>query len=103
MGKLSVIVFLFIWVRATLPRFRYDKLMRFGWKILIPVSVVWVMVTALMVILPQYVSRSTLAAATGLVFAVLFLWWAAWFTWRSRGTLSPSKLLPMPRRFRGAR
>jgi NADH-quinone oxidoreductase subunit H len=103
MGKLSVMVFLFIWVRATLPRFRYDKLMRFGWKILIPVSVVWVMVTALMVVLPQYFSRSTLAAATGLVFAVLFLWWAAWFTLRARGTLSPSKLLPMPRRFRGAR
>jgi NADH-quinone oxidoreductase subunit H len=103
MGKLSVMVFLFIWVRATLPRFRYDKLMRFGWKILIPVSVLWVMVTALMVVLPQYVRRSTLAAATGLVFAVLFLWWAAWFTLRARGTLSLSKLLPMPRRFRGVR
>jgi NADH-quinone oxidoreductase subunit H len=103
MAKLGVMVFLFIWVRATLPRFRYDKLMRFGWKILIPVSVVWVMVTALMVVLPQYFSRSTLAAATGLVFAVLFLWWAAWFTLRARGTLSPSKLLPLPRRFRGVR
>jgi hypothetical protein len=96
-------VFLFIWVRATLPRFRYDKLMRFGWKVLIPVSVVWVMVTALMVVLPQYVSRVTLASAVGLVFAVLFLWWAAWFTFRARGTLSPSKLLPMPRRVRCAR
>jgi NADH-quinone oxidoreductase subunit H len=103
MGKLGVMVFLFIWVRATLPRFRYDKLMRFGWKVLIPVSVVWVMVTALMVVLPQYVSRTTLASAIGLAFAVLFLWWAAWFTFRARGTLSPSKLLPMPRRFRGAR
>ena len=103
MGKLGVMVFLFIWVRATLPRFRYDKLMRFGWKVLIPVSVVWVMVTALMVVLPQYVSRVTLASAVGLVFAVLFLWWTAWFTFRARGTLSPSKLLPMPRRFRGAR
>jgi len=77
--------------------------MRFGWKILIPVSVVWVMVTAVMVVLPQYVSRTTLAASVGLIFAVLFLWWAAWFTFRARGTLSPSKLLPMPRRFRGAR
>ena len=44
-----------------------------------------------------------LAAAAGLVFAVLFLWWTLWFTLRARGTLSPSKLLPMPRRFRGAR
>ena len=103
MGKLSAMVFLFIWVRATLPRFRYDKLMRFGWKVMIPVSVVWVMVTGLMVVLPQYVGRSAIAAVTGLVFAILFLWWVAWFTLRARGTLSPSKLLPMPRRFRGAR
>jgi NADH-quinone oxidoreductase subunit H len=84
LGKMGVMVFLFIWVRATLPRFRYDKLMRFGWKIMIPVAVIWVMVT-------------------GLAFAVVFLWWTAWFTLRARGTLSPSKLLPMPRRFRGAR
>ena len=103
LGKMGVMVFIFIWVRATLPRFRYDKLMRFGWKVMIPVSVAWVMVTGVMVVLPQHVSRSTLAAATGLAFAILFLWWTAWFTLRARGTLSPSKLLPTPRRFRGAR
>jgi NADH-quinone oxidoreductase subunit H len=45
-GKVAFILFVFIWLRGTLPRFRYDQLMRFGWKVLIPVSAVWVMVFA---------------------------------------------------------
>ncbi|MGZ4120658.1 MAG: hypothetical protein ACXVQS_08370, partial [Actinomycetota bacterium] len=65
--------------------------------------IVWVMVTGVMVVVPQHVSRTTMAAATGLAFAVLFVWWAAWFTWRARGTLNPAKLLPLPRRLRGIR
>jgi NADH-quinone oxidoreductase subunit H len=98
MGKLGVMVFLFIWVRATLPRFRYDRLMRFGWKLLIPVSLAWVMVTGVMVVLPEHVNRVTLAAGTALAFGVLFLWWVTWFTWKRFGTLSPAKLLPFGRR-----
>jgi NADH-quinone oxidoreductase subunit H len=44
-------IFLYIWVRATLPRFRYDQLMRFGWLVLLPVGLVNVLVTALAVAL----------------------------------------------------
>ena len=43
--KTFAIVFLFIWVRGTLPRLRYDQLMAFGWKRLIPISLVWIMLS----------------------------------------------------------
>ena len=42
-------IVLFIWVRATLPRFRYDQLMSFGWKVLLPLATVNVLVTAILV------------------------------------------------------
>jgi len=45
-GKVAFVLFVFIWLRGTLPRFRYDQLMHFGWKVLIPVAGVWVMVFA---------------------------------------------------------
>jgi NADH-quinone oxidoreductase subunit H len=44
--KVGVFVFIFIWVRATLPRFRYDRLMNFGWKVLLPVALVYFLGTA---------------------------------------------------------
>jgi NADH-quinone oxidoreductase subunit H len=44
--KIGILLFCFIWLRGTLPRIRYDQLMRFGWKVLIPVSLVWILVIA---------------------------------------------------------
>ena len=44
--KVCVFIFVFIWLRGTLPRLRYDQFMRFGWKVLIPVSLAWVMVVS---------------------------------------------------------
>ena len=44
--KISLVLFCFLWVRATFPRYRYDQLMRLGWKIFLPFSLVWVVVTA---------------------------------------------------------
>ena len=48
--KISFFLFVYLWVRATFPRYRYDQLMRLGWKVLIPVTIFWVIVTSLMVV-----------------------------------------------------
>ena len=45
-GKVFVFLFVFIWLRGTLPRLRYDQFMRFGWKVLIPLSILWILVIA---------------------------------------------------------
>ena len=44
--KTSLILFIFLWVRATFPRFRYDQLMRIGWKVFLPFSLLWVVLTS---------------------------------------------------------
>lgn len=45
--KVFFFLFLYLWLRATFPRYRYDQLMRLGWKVLIPVTIVWIVVVAL--------------------------------------------------------
>ncbi len=44
--KVAMLLFCFLWVRATFPRFRYDQLMRLGWKVFLPLSLFWVVLTA---------------------------------------------------------
>ena len=46
-AKVFVVVTMFLWVRATFPRFRYDQIMRLGWKIFIPITLVWLVVVGL--------------------------------------------------------
>ncbi len=46
LGKVCFVLFVFLWVRATLPRYRYDQLMRIGWKVFLPFSLLWVVLTA---------------------------------------------------------
>ena len=45
-AKICVVLFMFVWVRATFPRFRYDQLMRLGWKVFLPLSLGWLILTA---------------------------------------------------------
>ncbi len=45
-AKICVIMFFFFWVRATFPRYRYDQLMRLGWKVFLPLSLLWLVLTA---------------------------------------------------------
>jgi NADH-quinone oxidoreductase subunit H len=51
LAKTIVFMFMFLWYRATFPRYRYDQIMRLGWKVLIPITLVWVMLAALMTVL----------------------------------------------------
>ena len=44
--KIMFVLFCFLWVRATFPRFRYDQLMRLGWKVFLPASLIWLVITA---------------------------------------------------------
>lgn len=48
--KVTFLLFCFIWIRATLPRYRYDQLMRLGWKVFLPLSLTWVVATAAYVV-----------------------------------------------------
>jgi len=41
-AKMTLILFIFLWIRATFPRYRYDQIMRLGWKVFIPVTLVWI-------------------------------------------------------------
>ncbi|MDP7530275.1 MAG: NADH-quinone oxidoreductase subunit NuoH [Candidatus Scalindua sp.] len=49
--KMALCIFFFIWLRSTYPRFRYDQLMKFGWKILLPVALVNILITGLVMVL----------------------------------------------------
>jgi NADH-quinone oxidoreductase subunit H len=51
--KIATFLFIYVWARGTLPRFRYDQLMNFGWKVLLPLSILNVVITSLAIVLTQ--------------------------------------------------
>jgi NADH-quinone oxidoreductase subunit H len=71
--KVNFFFFIFMWLRASLPRLRYDQFMKFGWKVLIPVSLLWIMIVAsLRVIQQEGASRTVaIAFALGIVLIVM--------------------------------
>ncbi|MCW2821243.1 MAG: nuoH, partial [Marmoricola sp.] len=78
MGKVLAFIFVFIWLRGSLPRLRYDQFMAFGWKILIPASVVWIVaVAAMRVVSLRGGFNPQVLVILGVVLAVLVL--ASWF------------------------
>ncbi|MBE0510282.1 MAG: NADH-quinone oxidoreductase subunit NuoH [Gammaproteobacteria bacterium] len=50
LAKTSMFLFLYLWFRATFPRYRYDQIMRLGWKVFIPITIVWLLVVGVLVI-----------------------------------------------------
>lgn len=70
--KTSLFIYLFVWLRATMPRLRYDRLMWLGWKRLIPASLVWIMVTA--VVNTDGVSRNARLVVFGVLFVIVLIW-----------------------------
>jgi NADH-quinone oxidoreductase subunit H len=76
-GKLVAFLFFFIWLRASLPRIRYDQLMKLGWKVLIPTALVWTLIIAtLRVWRRQGGSTGVYVVAAAIVAALLLLWFA---------------------------
>lgn len=73
LAKVSAFFFLFVWLRGTLPRLRYDQFMKFGWKILIPASLFWILIVATMRVMSlRGTSRAgVLGFAVGVVLIVL--------------------------------
>ena len=72
MVKTAFFVYLFVWLRATLPRLRYDRLMWLGWKRLIPAALGWIMVTA--VLNTPGISRGVQFGVLGVMAVVLMVW-----------------------------
>ncbi|WP_029433509.1 NADH-quinone oxidoreductase subunit NuoH [Blastococcus sp. URHD0036] len=74
-GKVVVALFVFIWLRGTLPRLRYDQFMRFGWKVLVPTALVWILAVATMRTVSREADLSTgqVALFVGVPIALLVL------------------------------
>ena len=76
--KVQLFIFVFIWLRGTLPRLRYDQFMKFGWKFLIPVSIAWILIVATARVLRTDVALTTtqiLISGAVLVIVLLVVAW----------------------------
>jgi NADH-quinone oxidoreductase subunit H len=71
--KVNFFFFIFMWLRASLPRLRYDQFMKFGWKVLIPVSLLWIMIVASLRVIQQNGASRTVALAFALGIVIIVM------------------------------
>lgn len=76
--KVQIFIFGFIWLRGTLPRLRYDQFMKLGWKFLIPVSIVWILIVATARALRNEVSLTTTQILAGGAVIIVILLLGSW-------------------------
>lgn len=93
-AKVSVLLFVFVWLRATLPRMRYDRLMDLGWKIMLPLGLVWTMATSFSVVLRQATDQATVLRMAGIGVAVAVVLYLAAPLFSRRDPVETSELTP---------
>ncbi len=80
--KVQLFIFVFIWLRGTLPRLRYDQFMKFGWKVLIPVSLAWILIVSTARIVQDQVTFTTqqvlIAGAIAVAILLIGSWIGQW-------------------------
>jgi NADH-quinone oxidoreductase subunit H len=76
--KMISFIFFFIWLRGSLPRIRYDQLMKLGWKVLIPTALAWTLIIATMRVWRRQGGSTPIYVVAALIVAALLLLWFGW-------------------------